>query len=120
MAYQCDSFQICYCSLLLTRPGGWVGISDSLSGYFISDLVLVNSTDKTGGTYLMAYQCDSFQICYCSLLLTRPGGWVGISDSLSGYFISNLVLVTSTDRTGGTYLMAYQCDSFQFAIVHFC
>ena len=90
-----------------------MGISDSLSGYFISNLVLVTSTDRTGGTYLMAYQCDSFQICYCSLLLTRPGGWVGISDSLSGYFISNLVLVTSCDSSSGVYLMAYLGNEFQ-------
>ena len=52
----------------------------------------------------MAYLGNSFQICYWSLQLTSLGG---ISENLYGYFISNLVLVTSCDSSRGVYLMAY-------------
>ena len=52
---------------------GLGGISDSLSGYFISHLILVTSSYKLGG----------------------------ITDCLFGYFISHLILVTSSEKFRG-------------------
>ena len=53
------------------------GISDSLSGYFISHLIFVTASDKFLG---------------------------GISGSLSGHVISCLILVTLSDKLWGVYL----------------
>ena len=66
IAYLGTPSHILYWSLHLTSSVGG-GISDSWSGYIISHLILVTSSDKFSG---------------------------GISDSLSGYFISHLILVT--------------------------
>ena len=59
------------------------------------------------GVYLTAYLVTSSHIWSWSLHLTSCGEGRGISDSQSGYFISHVLLVTSSAKFWGVYLTAY-------------
>ena len=85
----------------MLAPGGytwqlnWVLHLTSDLGHFIWQVV---------GVYLAVYLGTSSHIWSWSLHLTSCGG---ISDSLRGYFISHLILVTSSEKLWGVYLTAY-------------
>ena len=64
------------------------GISDTWSGYFISHLIVVTSSDKFWGVYLIAYLGTS-------------------SENVN----SHLTFVTSSDKYWGVYLIAYLGNS---------
>ena len=59
--------------VLTTRCQHW---GDSSSGYFISHLILVSSSDKLWGVYLIAYLATSSHILSWSLHLKVMGGYI--------------------------------------------
>ena len=95
----------------------------------------------TGGEYVTAYLGTSYHISSLSHYLTSYGGYIwqpiwvlhltsdlghfiwqvvgGRSDSLSGYFISHLILVTSGDKLWGVYLSTFiwELDCFEWTLI---